>query len=32
VADRHTSFQDGPMALEHFPSGSILAPPVIRKR
>ena len=27
VADRHTPFQDGPMTLEHFPSGSILAPP-----
>jgi hypothetical protein len=27
VADRYTPFQDGPMALEHFPSGSILAPP-----
>jgi len=26
-ADRHTPFQDHPMALEHFPSGSLLAPP-----
>ena len=32
VADRHTPFQDGPMALEHFPSGSILAPPLFRRR
>jgi len=27
VADRHTPFQDGPLALEHFPSGSLVAPP-----
>ena len=26
-ADRHTPFQNSPMALEHFPSGSILACP-----
>ncbi len=26
-ADRHTAFQDSPMALEHFPSGSIYLPP-----
>ncbi len=26
-ADRHTPFQDSPMSLEHFPSGSIAAPP-----
>ena len=32
VADRHTPFQDGPITLEHFPSGSILAPPVMRER
>jgi hypothetical protein len=32
VADRHTPFQDGPMALEHFPSGSILAPPATNKK
>lgn len=25
-ADRHTPFQDHPFALEHFPSGSLLAP------
>ena len=26
-ADLHTPFQDSPMSLEHFPSGSLLAPP-----
>lgn len=26
-ADRHTAFQDHPMALEHFPSGALLLPP-----
>jgi hypothetical protein len=26
-ADRHAAFQDGPLSLEHFPSGSLLAPP-----
>ncbi len=26
-ADRHTAFQNSPLALEHFPSGSILLPP-----
>jgi hypothetical protein len=26
-ADLHTAFQDHPLALEHFPSGSLLAPP-----
>jgi hypothetical protein len=26
-ADRHAPFQDSPLALEHFPSGSLLAPP-----
>jgi hypothetical protein len=25
-ADRHTAFQDSPLALEHFPSGSLLPP------
>ena len=32
VSDRHTAFQDGPFALEHFPSGSILPPPGMKKR
>ncbi len=27
-ADRFTPFQDFPSALEHFPAGSILAPPL----
>ena len=26
-ADLHSAFQDHPMALEHFPSGSIQPPP-----
>ncbi len=26
-ADVHTPFQDSPMSLEHFPSGSLLGPP-----
>jgi len=26
-ADRHSAFQDGPLSLEHFPSGSLLTPP-----
>jgi len=27
MADRHAPFQDHPLALEHFPSGSLIAPP-----
>ncbi len=27
MADLHAPFQDHPMALEHFPSGGLLAPP-----
>ena len=27
LADRHSPFQDYPLALEHFPSGSLLLPP-----
>ena len=26
-ADRHSAFQDHPMALEHFPSGALVGPP-----
>ena len=26
-ADLHSAFQDHPMALEHFPSGSLVQPP-----
>jgi hypothetical protein len=32
VSDRHTPFQDGPMVLEHFPSGSIVPAPGRIKR
>ncbi len=28
-ADRHTAFQDHPMSLEHFPTGSIVGPPPV---
>ena len=32
LADLHTPFQNGPMSLEHFPSGSLVMPPAaIRK-
>jgi hypothetical protein len=27
MADRHAAFQDHPMALDHFPSGSLVTPP-----
>jgi hypothetical protein len=27
-ADLHAPFQDSPMSLEHFPSGSLVAPPM----
>ncbi len=27
LADLHSAFQDAPMALEHFPTGSLAAPP-----
>lgn len=30
-ADLHTGFQDHPFAFEHFPSGSLVAPPDILK-
>lgn len=26
-ADRHSAFQDHPLAMEHFPSGSLIPPP-----
>ena len=26
-ADRHSAFQDHPLSLEHFPSGSLMPPP-----
>jgi hypothetical protein len=31
-ADLHTPFQDYPMSLEHFPSGSIMSPPEMIRR
>ena len=31
MADRHAPFQDHPMALEHFPSGSLVTPPGLRR-
>jgi hypothetical protein len=27
MADLHTPFQDSPMAMEHFPSGTMILPP-----
>lgn len=27
LADRHAAFQDQPMGLDHFPSGSLVTPP-----
>lgn len=27
MADLHTAFQDSPMAMEHFPSGTVILPP-----
>jgi hypothetical protein len=30
-ADLHTAFQDHPLSLEHFPSGSLLTPPAFLK-
>lgn len=32
LADFHTAFQDSPMALEHFPSGSLVAHPKASKK
>ncbi|GFO69788.1 hypothetical protein GMLC_33670 [Geomonas limicola] len=31
MADRHAPFQDHPLALEHFPSGSLVTPPALRR-
>lgn len=28
LADRHSAFQDHPTSFDHFPSGSIFAPPL----
>jgi len=27
--DLHSAFQDHPLALEHFPSGSLVSPPIV---
>lgn len=31
LADIHSPFQDHPLALDHFPSGSIVTPPNFRR-
>jgi hypothetical protein len=31
-ADIHVPFQDHPLSLEHFPSGSLFGPPLLLKR
>ncbi len=31
MADLHSAFQEHPMALEHFPSGSMVSPPGFRR-
>lgn len=32
MADRHAPFQDHPLAMEHFPSGSLATPPLMAER
>ena len=32
LADRHSAFQDHPLALEHFPSGAVLGAPAHLRR
>lgn len=32
MADLHSPFQDHPLSLEHFPSGSLLSPPALPAR
>jgi hypothetical protein len=31
MADHHAPFQDHPMALEHFPTGSLVTPPLFQR-
>jgi len=31
-ADLHSAFQDGPASMEHFPSGSLVLPPMLKDR
>ncbi|CAA7617925.1 conserved exported hypothetical protein [Candidatus Terasakiella magnetica] len=30
-ADLHSAFQDHPFAMDHFPSGSLLPPPLLKR-
>ncbi len=32
LADLHSAFQDHPVAMEHFPSGALIAPPAHLRR
>lgn len=32
LADRNSAFQDSPLAMEHFPSGSLILPPAHLRR
>jgi len=32
MADFHAAFQDHPLAMDHFPSGSLVSPPSFRHR
>lgn len=32
MADLHSPFQDHPLSLEHFPSGSLVMPPAVIRR
>lgn len=31
MADLHTAFQDHPISLDHFPTGSLIAPPPFKR-
>ncbi len=31
MADLHTAFQDHPVSLDHFPTGSLIAPPTYKR-
>lgn len=31
MADRHAPFQDHPLSLEHFPTGSLVNPPALHR-
>nr|CRH07985.1 Conserved protein of unknown function [Candidatus Magnetococcus massalia] len=32
MADRQSAFQEHPLAMDHFPSGSLVAPPALIRR